>query len=192
MKHFKVLVLIVSLCLGICSAFLFAGVAFGQSCEQWGGKIVSVQGVVQVKKAGESKWMPVGLNATYCPGDMIRVLKNSRAAIALSNETLFRLDQNTSISFTGVEKEKTFLIDILQGVTHFFSRQPRKLKVVTPFLNAAVEGTEFYVRVAQDQTFMSIFEGRVAASNTAGSLVLTGGQSAVAGDRQSTCFACCC
>ena len=180
MKHFKVRVLIVSLCLGICSAFLFTGAAFGQSCEQWGGKIVSVQGVVQVQKAGESKWMPVGLNATYCPGDMIRVLKNSRAAIALSNETLFRLDQNTTVTFTGVEKEKTFLIEILKGVTHFFSRQPRRLKVVTPFLNAAVEGTEFYVRVAQDQTFLSIFEGRVAASNTAGSLVLTGGQSAVA------------
>ena len=180
MKHFKVLVLIVSLCLGICSAFLFAGVALGQSCEQWGGKIVSVQGVVQVKKAGESKWMPVGLNATYCPGDMIRVLKNSRAAIALSNETLFRLDQNTTISFTGSEKEKKFLIDILKGVAHFFSRFPRRLKVVTPFLNAAVEGTEFYVRVAQDQTFLSIFEGRVAASNKAGSLLLAGGQSAVA------------
>ena len=180
MKHFNVRVLIVSLCVGICSAFLFAGAALGQSCEQWGGKIVSVQGVVQVKKAGESKWMPVGLNASYCPGDMIRVLKNSRAAIALSNETLFRLDQNTTISFSGVEKEKTFLIDLLTGVTHFFSRQPRRLKVVTPFLNAAVEGTEFYVRVAQDQTFLSIFEGRVAASNTAGSLVLSGGQSAVA------------
>ena len=180
MKHFQVRVLILSLCLSICSGFLFAGAALGQSCEQWGGKIVSVQGVVQVQKAGESKWMPVGLNATYCPGDMIRVLKNSRAAIVLSNETLFRLDQNTTVTFTGVEKEKTFLIDILKGMTHFFSRQPRRLKVVTPFLNAAVEGTEFYVRVAQDKTFLSIFEGRVAASNTAGNLALTGGQSAVA------------
>jgi len=180
MKHFKVRVLIVSLCWGLCSAFLFSGVALGQSCEQWGGKIVSVQGVVQVQKAGESKWMPVGLNAIYCPGDMIRVLKNSRAAIVLSNETLFRLDQNTTVTFTGVEKEKAFLIDILKGVTHFFSRFPRRLKVVTPFLNAAVEGTEFYVRVAQDQTFLSIFEGRVAASNKAGSLVLAEGQSAVA------------
>jgi len=179
MKHFKVWVLTVSLCLSICSVVLFAGAAFGQACEQWGGKIVSVQGVVQVKKAGESKWMPVGLNATYCPGDTIRVLKNSRAAIVLSNETLFRLDQNTTVTFTGVEKEKTFLINILEGVTHFFSRQPRRLNLVTPFLNAAVEGTEFYVRVEQDQTYLSIFEGRVVASNKAGSLVLTGGQSAV-------------
>ena len=126
MKHFQGCGLIVSLGVGICSAFLFAGAALGQSCEQWGGKIVSVQGAVQVKKAGESKWMPVGLNATYCPGDRIRVLKNSRAAILLSNETLFRLDQNTTVTFVGVEKEKTILMDLLQGVTHFVSRQPRK------------------------------------------------------------------
>jgi tetratricopeptide (TPR) repeat protein len=136
--------------------------------------------MVQVQKAGESMWMPVGLNETYCPGDSIRVLKNSRAAIVLSNETLFRLDQNTTISLTGVEKEQSFLINVLKGITHFFSRQPRRLKVETPWVNAAVEGTEFYVRVEQDQTFLSIFEGRVAASNEAGSLVLTGGQSAAA------------
>ncbi len=180
MRYFQIRVLMVSLCMGIYSACLFPDDAFCQPCEQWGGKIVSVQGVVQVRKAGDSKWEQVGLNVTYCPGDTIRVLKNSRAAIVLSNETLFRLDQNTTVSFAGVEKEKTFLIDMLKGVTHFFSRFPRRLKVVTPFLNAAVEGTEFYVRVEQNQTFLSIFEGRVAVSNTAGNLVLTRGQSAVA------------
>ena len=180
MKPYQVWILMVSLCLWLCSGNLSSSVAFGQSCEQWGGKIVSVQGAAQVRKAGESKWITVELNTIYCPGDTIRVLKNSRAAIALSNETLFRLDQNTTVTFTGVEKEKTFLIDIIKGVTHFFSRQPRRLKVVTPFLNAAVEGTEFYVRVAQVETFISIFEGRILASNRVGDLALTDGQSAVA------------
>ena len=168
MIPFNVRLFGVSLCLGLYFVLMFAGAARGQSCDQWGGKIVSVQGRVQVRKAGESKWMPVGLNEIYCPGDSIRVLKNSRAAIQLSNETLFRLDQNTTISLTGVEKEQSFLINVLKGITHFFSRQPRRLKVETPWLNAAVEGTEFYVRVELDQTFLSIFEGRVVASNKAG------------------------
>jgi ferric-dicitrate binding protein FerR (iron transport regulator) len=43
-----------------------------------------------------------------------------------------------------------------------------------------VEGTEFFVRVERDQTFVSIFEGRVAATNEYGSLVLVSGQSAIA------------
>jgi tetratricopeptide (TPR) repeat protein len=54
------------------------------------------------------------------------------------------------------------------------------LKVATPFVNGIVEGTEFFVRVERDQTFVSIFEGHVAATNEAGSLTLASGQSAIA------------
>jgi len=180
MKHNQALVYILALGVGICALFMFAGPALGQPCEQWAAKIVSVQGAVQVRKAGETSWIQVRLNQTYCPGDIIRVLKNSRAAISLSNDSLIRVDQNTTITFTGIEKEKTFFIDLIRGVAHFFSRFPRRLKVATPFVNAAVEGTEFYMRVEDDQTFISIFEGRVAATNAAGSLILAGGQTAVA------------
>jgi tetratricopeptide (TPR) repeat protein len=160
-------------------------VADARPCEQWAATIVSIQGVVQVRKSGETQWVPVRLNETFCPGDIVRVNENSRAALVLSNETLLRFDQNTTISITGVEKEKTFFINLLKGAAHFFSRFPRRLNVVTPFVNAAVEGTEFYARVEPDQTYLSIFEGRVAASNEAGSLMLAGGQSAIARSGQA-------
>ena len=52
--------------------------------------------------------------------------------------------------------------------------------MTTGFVNAGVEGTEFFVKVDDVQTFLSIFEGKVLASNQAGSLTLTSGQSAVA------------
>ncbi|UCD79562.1 MAG: FecR domain-containing protein, partial [Desulfobacterales bacterium] len=180
MKRNQTLVHIFALGVGICSFFMFAGLALGQPCEQWAAKVVSVQGAVQARKAGETSWMQVQLDQTYCPGDIIRVLENSRAAFALSNDSVIRVDQNTTVTLTGIEKENSFIIDLIRGVAHFFSRFPRKLKVATPFVNAAVEGTEFYVRVEENRTFLSIFEGRVAAANTAGSLILTGGQSAVA------------
>jgi tetratricopeptide (TPR) repeat protein len=47
-------------------------------------------------------------------------------------------------------------------------------------VNAAVEGTEFFIKVERDHTSLSIFEGHVSAYNQAGSLALTSGQSAVA------------
>ncbi|MDH5686190.1 MAG: tetratricopeptide repeat protein, partial [Hadesarchaea archaeon] len=72
------------------------------------------------------------------------------------------------------------MLDLLIGAVHFFSRIPRGLKVATPFVNGIVEGTEFLVKVERNQTFFSIFEGRVAATNEAGSLTLTSGQSAIA------------
>ncbi len=52
--------------------------------------------------------------------------------------------------------------------------------MTTAFVNAGVEGTEFFMRVEEDKTFLSIFEGKVLASNAAGSLILTSGQSAIA------------
>jgi tetratricopeptide (TPR) repeat protein len=109
------------------------------------------------------------------------VQENSRAKIALSNGAHnLRLGQNTTITFLGLGKEQTSLIDLINGIIHIFSRFPRKLKVETAFVTAAVEGTEFYVKVEHDQTFLSILEGRVAATNKTGSLVLASGQSAVA------------
>jgi tetratricopeptide (TPR) repeat protein len=111
---------------------------------------------------------------------MIRVQQHSRAAVVLCNGANLRLDQNSTITFSSLEKKETLLIRLLKGAAHFFSRIPRSLKLATPFVNGGVEGTEFYIRVDHDQTFLSIFEGKVLAENEAGSLVLSSGQSAVA------------
>ena len=180
MKQIQACLLIPTIFISIFVGFLFPGAGAAETCEEWVAKVVSVQGSVQARRVGETDWVPVRLNDTYCPGDMIRVQERSRAAVILRNENILRLDQKTTITFSGLEKERTFLLDLLTGAAHFFSRIPRTLKVITPFVNAAVEGTEFFVRVERDQTFLSIFEGRVAATNEAGSLTLTSGQSAIA------------
>ena len=164
----------------IMAGYLFPGVVAAQTCEEWVGKIVSVQGEVYARRAGETQWLPVKMNDTYCPGDMIQTQGQSRSAIVLRNETILRLDQKTTISFSGLEKEQPSMLDLVTGAVHFFSRFPRGLKVVTPFVNAAVEGTEFFIKVESDQTLLSILEGQVAATNKAGRLILSRGESAVA------------
>jgi tetratricopeptide (TPR) repeat protein len=179
MKLIKSRAFILAVLISICGEAIFPVNGACQRCEQWAAKIVSVQGVVEARKAGKTEWVQVKLNDAYCPGDMIRVKEYSRASIFLANEALIRLDQNTTITITGFDKEETFLIEVVRGVLHLFSRFPKKLKVITPFVNATVEGTEFYLRVELDQTFLSIFEGKVAATNELGTLMLAGGQSAV-------------
>jgi ferric-dicitrate binding protein FerR (iron transport regulator) len=149
-----------------------------ERCEPAVGKVVSIQGSVQALLAGETKWIPVRLNDTFCQGDMIRVLERGRAAVVLPNEAILRLDQKTTITFNGIEKERTSLIGMLRGAIHFFSRTPRGLRVATPFVNGSVEGTEFLARVDLDHTFISIFEGQVLAENEEGSLLLASGDSA--------------
>jgi Tfp pilus assembly protein PilF len=169
----------------ILAGSLFPGAAAADTCEEWVAKVVSVQGSVEAQRAGEIQWQPVRLYDTYCPGDRIRVQERSRAAIVLPNEAILRLDQNTTITFIGLEKGPVSLLDLLSGAVHFFSRIPRSLKVITPFVNAAVEGTEFFVRIAPTQSFLSVFEGRVAATNKAGALALASGQAAIAQARHA-------
>ncbi len=172
--------LIPAIVITLLAGYLPSSATAQERCEEWVAKVVSVQGNVKARKTGETQWVPVKLNDTYCPGDMIRVQERSRAAVVIPNESILRLDQKTTITFEGIEKERTSLIDMLKGAVHFFSRIRRGLKVATPFVNGFVEGTEFFVKVERDQTFLSVFEGRVAATNEYGSLILASGQSAVA------------
>src|SRR5918911_4149176 len=120
------------------------------------------------------------LNDTYCPGDTLRVQERSRADVALLNQSVLRLNANTTITLEAVQEERTGVVALLKGAAHFFSRGPRSLDVRAPFTVAGVRGTEFFISVEEAQALLSIFEGTVVAANEAGSLTLTSGQSAVA------------
>ena len=182
MKLIKIRLLLPAVLISILAGVVSSTSWALEPSEEWVGKIVSVQGSVEVRRIGSTHWETVRLNDTYCIGDIIRVREHSRAAVVLCNGATLRLDQNSTITFSSLEKKQTLLIRLLKGAAHFFSRIPRSLKLATPFVNGAVEGTEFYVRVDFDQTFLSIFQGKVLAENEAGSLVLSSGQSAVAGE----------
>src|SRR5438105_3852678 len=151
-----------------------------ETCEPGVAKVVSVQGTVESQRMGETQWQPVQLNDTYCPGDMIRVQERSRADVALMNQSVLRLNANTTITLEGVKEERTSVVNLLKGAAHFFSRGPRSLEARTPFTVAGVRGTEFFISVEPDKAFLSIFAGQVLAANEAGSLTLSSGQSAVA------------
>ncbi|MGB6972489.1 MAG: tetratricopeptide repeat protein, partial [Desulfobulbales bacterium] len=160
-----------------------------KTCEQWVAKAVSVEGKVEAKRDGETQWQQVQPDETFCAGDQIRVLDESRADLSFANQPLLRLDQNSTITLAGMEEESSGLadlfksaakLDLIEGAAHFFSRLPRNLEVRTGFVNAGVEGTEFFIKVADNKTFISVFEGKVLAANESGNLSLTSGQSAVA------------
>jgi len=156
------------LCFSFVIALLYPCAASAERCAQWVAKVVSVQGTVEVKKVGEALWEPVKLNDTYCPGDEVRAGANSRANLALINEAVLRLNQNTSMTLGEFKEEKTSLVDLFKGAAHFFSRKPRSLEVNTPYAIAGVRGTEFFIEVDDNQTFLSIFQGEVLAQNKFG------------------------
>jgi tetratricopeptide (TPR) repeat protein len=163
------------------AVLMYPPASVAKTCEQWVAKVVSVQGTVEVQRAGESGWQRVTLNQTLCPGDTVRAQRRSRANLALVNESVLRLNQRTTLKLGEFKKEEeTSVVDLIKGAGHFLSRKPRALEVRTPFAIAGVRGTEFFVNVEENQTFLSIFEGQVLASNKVGELLLASGQAAVA------------
>ncbi len=141
---------------------------------------VSVQGTVEVQRSGQPSWAPLAYKDKICPGDAVRALSRSRADFAMVNETLLRIDQGTRVVFATPDKEPFTLVTVLSGAAYFISRTPRRFRVETPFVNAGVEGTEFVVRVNGGETVVTVFEGRVAAENQDGRVIIRDGQTAAA------------
>ncbi|WP_372682312.1 FecR domain-containing protein [Desulfosarcina sp.] len=160
--------------------------AVGQTAmeTEWVASVVSIQGQVQVRRKASEQWETVGLEDRFHAGDMVKVGTNSRAAFVLKNESTLRVDQHTTLVFSAAEKEQPFWIELIYGAVHFFSRVHRSLRLVTPFVNGAVEGTEFVARVDANQTWISLFDGRLRVSNPQGSLLMTQHQSVSAAANQ--------
>ncbi len=151
------------------------------ACVVRAAQVVSVQGVVEVRRHQSTTWEPAALETQLCAGDSLRVRTHSRAAIRLNNDSVMRLDQRTTITIPRSEENKiTALIELIKGAIHIITRTPLPFKVRTPFLNAGVEGTEFSIEVEDDHARIVIFEGRVSASNEHGAVILTGHEAAVA------------
>ena len=139
-------------CTGMLTVVFSPATSLAATCEQSIAKAMGVEGKVDVRHPEETQWQPVKLHDTFCPGDVIRVQERSRADIALSNQPMLRLDQNTTMTLGGIKPTGGSLIELVKGATHFFSRVPRNLEVRTAFVNAGVEGTEGVVRVTDDKS----------------------------------------
>ncbi len=148
--------------------------------EQWVAKAVSVQGTVEARRVGETQWQPVKLNDTFRPGDTIRVQERSRADLQLLNQSVLRLNANSTLTVEAPKETRTGVVDLVRGTVHFFSRGPNSLEVKTPFTVAGVRGTEFLINLEPKAALLTVFEGTVVAQSPAGSLTVTDGQSAIA------------
>jgi tetratricopeptide (TPR) repeat protein len=170
----------VIVCAAVSTILFRALAASGQTQVQSVATAVSVQGMVDAQTKGTTQWHAVKLNDVFGAGDTIRVGEKSRADISLLDQSVLRLNANTTMTIQAPKEERTGVIDLLRGAAHFFSRGPKSLEVQTPFTVAGVRGTEFSVSVEQSATLLSVFEGTVLAENSSGSLTITSGQSAVA------------
>ncbi|MBL8481694.1 MAG: TonB-dependent receptor [Rhodocyclaceae bacterium] len=159
---------------------LAGGLAHAAECAQAVGRFVALEGQVEVASGNSTRWESARADHKLCQGDAVRVGPDSRAAVALVNDAVLRIAENTTLRLVDIagQSEKRSFIDLLKGALQSFSRKPRVLTVNTPYLNGSIEGTEFALRVLDGETRLTVFEGTVVAANEQGSLPVPGGQSA--------------
>lgn len=137
------------------------GVATAQACEPELARLVSVDGHVEAQRTGEADWRPTGVGETFCEDVSVRVGDGGSAALELANDTLLRLGGLSAVSIRRHPNAATPTVRIERGRGHFLSRTRQRFDVSTPYLNAAIDGTEFLLVAAPAADELVLFEGRV-------------------------------
>ncbi|HUL82451.1 MAG TPA: TonB-dependent receptor [Gammaproteobacteria bacterium] len=151
--------------------------ALARDCEEHRADLVIAEGTIEVRRVGGSEWVGLALGETVCPGDSVRALAFSRATLRLSDQTLLRVDQQSTLTLAEPDDAAGFLVKLVRGVIHVISRDPRSLSFSTPHVNAGLKGTEFDIRVdeADDRTEVAVLEGRVEVTNATGRIEVPSG-----------------
>ena len=160
------------------TTLLLPAAALGQVA----AKILSIQGRVEVQ---QSPWTPASVNQTLAPGTAIRTGDQSRAVILLADETQIKINSNSQLVLKEVRQSSNLLarvvqasgrsdLNLLKGETWLRSKQrPVSLQVSTPGVTAAIRGTEFDIKVADDgETIATVLEGSIDMRNDQGFVIV--------------------
>ncbi|HEX2796872.1 MAG TPA: FecR domain-containing protein [Immundisolibacter sp.] len=137
------------------------GVATAQACEHHLARLASADGQVEAQRAADADWHPAAVGDTFCEDVSVRVGEGGSAALELANDTLLRLGGLSAVSIRRHPNAATPTVRIERGRGHFLSRTRQRFDVSTPYLNAAIDGTEFLLVAAPEADELVLFEGRV-------------------------------
>jgi Tfp pilus assembly protein PilF len=137
-----------------------------QACEHWLARLASAAGLVEVQMPASAPWRAATPGEAFCDDVSLRVGDGGSAALELANDTLLRLSAQSAVSIRQQPNAPTPTVQLLRGRGHFLSRTRQRFDVSTPYLNAAIDGTEFLLTAAAQADELTLFEGRVTADGT--------------------------
>src|SRR2546423_4966634 len=141
--------------------------------------LLTLEGKVEVAPAGATSWSAARTNQLLQIGDRLRTGLRSRATLRLSDKSVLRVNELTTLKIQPPPKEsKAPVLDLSSGATYFFSREkPATVEFRTPLASGAIRGTEFDLAVAEDgRTVLSLLDGLVDLHNAQGRIDLQTGE----------------
>jgi len=162
---------------------LFAMAALAQnSPTNVQSQLLSVEGRVEVAPKGSATWAPGATNQLLQNGDRIRTGVRSRATIQLSDRSVLRLNELTTLEIRPPQSASASAgFELKSGASYFFNRErPGSVEFRTPLASGAIRGTEFNLLVAENgRTEVTLLDGLVDLSNDLGTANLLSGEQGV-------------
>ena len=145
------------------------------------GLVLTIEGTVEVSRAGTTQWASASTNLSLGFGDSLRTGPHSRSTVRLSDLSVLRVNENTVLEIRSQSEGQGSILDLKSGSCYFFNRsKPASLQFRTPLISGAIRGTEFNLAATENgPTRVTLFEGEVALNNAKGNLVLQSGEQGV-------------
>jgi Flp pilus assembly protein TadD len=162
-------------------AFVFA--AFLPRAFAAQSTLLTVEGRVEVARTGSLAWTAGQTNQSLEIRDRVRTGMRSRATVRLSDLSVLRLSELTTIEIQPPAKSGNKpVLEQRSGATYFLNRErPSEVEFRTPQASGAIRGTEFNLVVTDDgRTILTLLDGEVALANAQGEVVLKSGEQGTA------------
>src|ERR1051325_1728867 len=145
-------------------------------------RLLTVEGLVEVYPVGGTGWAAAQTNQILHLGDRLRTGARSRATARLSDLTLLRVNELTTLQIRPPRQAgRSSLLELNSGSAYFNSRErPAQQEFHTPLTSGAIRGTEFNLAVAEDgTTHLALVDGAVTLSNALGQVDISSGDEGV-------------
>jgi tetratricopeptide (TPR) repeat protein len=152
------------------------------ACEDWRAELSAIEGTVEVQRGENGAWNRVVSPDVLCLGDSVSAHAFSRVVIRMRDQSVIRLDEYSTLTIEEPDDGIGSIIELIRGVIHVISRDPRSLRFSTPYANAGIEGTEFDIRVVEEErrTEIAVLEGEVVVTTPLGGIDAASGHVASA------------
>ncbi len=160
----------------VCSA------AWAQTPKDASSRLLSLEGKVEVARAGQAAWSAGATNQILQNGDRVRTGVRSRATLRLSDLSVMVVKELTTLEIRPPQTPGANSgFEVKSGSSYFFNRErPGSVEFRTPLASGAIRGTEFHLTVAENgRTELALFDGAVELTNDLGGVSLASGEQGV-------------
>ena len=141
--------------------------------------VLEAAGLVEFSRAASTNWQAASVGLALRPGDRLRTRDQSRAALQLSDRSVIRLNERTTLEILPPRRAEKKRFGLPVGSIYFFNREkPADIEFDTPLAAGAIRGTEFLLEVADANStvHLALIDGLVGLQTAAGAISLQRGE----------------